>query len=143
VLAKVACPRGFRVIALPAPAEREKTRCTCSDTPDLLAAGEIVIFDRSWYNRAGVERVMGSCTEEQAKHLLLLAPMVEKTTIESGIIMLKYCLEVCEDSRHAGSKRASTTAGLEQFLQDGRIKLDINSIQRAVKRGRFGCGPSE
>ena len=67
--------------------------------PHLPAAGEIVIFDRSWYNRAGVERVMGFCTEEQAKRFLQMAPPVEKAIVESGIILLKYWLEVSEEEQ--------------------------------------------
>src|SRR6201993_1129778 len=90
-------PRIFRVIALPAPTEREKTQMYIQRyLPHLPAAGEIVIFDRSWYNRAGVERVMGFCTEEQAKHFLEMTPAAEKVIIESGIILLKYWLEVSE-----------------------------------------------
>ena len=62
--------------------------------PHLPAAGEVVIFDRSWYNRAGVERVMGFCSEEQAQHFLSMRRAVEKQIVESGIILLKYWLEV-------------------------------------------------
>jgi polyphosphate kinase len=76
-------PRVFRVVALPAPTEREKSQMYIQRyIPHLPAAGEAVMFDRSWYNRAGVERVMGFCTEEQVKHFLLLAPPVEKTIID-------------------------------------------------------------
>jgi polyphosphate kinase len=67
--------------------------------PHLPAGGEVVIFDRSWYNRAGVERVMGFCTEEQAKRFLEVVPNVEKAIIESGIILLKYWLEVSPDEQ--------------------------------------------
>ena len=78
-------PRVFRVVALPAPTEREKSQMYIQRyIPHLPAAGEIVIFDRSWYNRAGVERVMGFCTEEQAKRFLQIAPPVEKAIIEFG-----------------------------------------------------------
>ena len=83
-------PRVFRVVALTAPTEREKSQMYIQRyLPHLPAAGEVVIFDRSWYNRAGVERVMGFCTEEQAKHFLRNAPLVEKAMVESGIILLK------------------------------------------------------
>ena len=76
-------PCVFRVVALPAPTEREKSQMYVQRyIPHLPAAGEIVIFDRSWYNRAGVERVMGFCTEEQAKHFLEVTPPVEKTIVE-------------------------------------------------------------
>src|SRR5271165_6272807 len=76
-------PRVFRVIALPAPTEREKSQMYIQRyVPHLPAGGEIVIFDRSWYNRAGVERVMGFCSEEQAKRFLEMVPSVEKAIIE-------------------------------------------------------------
>ncbi|HVJ32586.1 MAG TPA: polyphosphate kinase 2 [Terriglobia bacterium] len=90
-------PRVFRVVALPAPTEREKSQMYIQRyIPHLPAAGEVVIFDRSWYNRAGVERVMGFCTEDQARHFLQMAPSVEKAIIDSGVILLKYWLEVSE-----------------------------------------------
>src|SRR5713101_10131573 len=88
-------PRIFRVLALPAPTEREKTQMYPQRyIPHLPAAGEVMIFDRSWYNRAGVERVMGFCTEEQVKHFLEMVPLFEKVVVESGVILLKYWLEV-------------------------------------------------
>src|SRR5271163_3790500 len=88
-------PRLFRVVALPAPTEREKSQMYAQRyIPHLPAAGEIVIFDRSWYNRAGVERVLGFCTEEQAKRFLQMIPGVEKAIIDSGVNLLKYWLEV-------------------------------------------------
>jgi len=88
-------PRTFRVIALPAPTEREQSQMYIQRyLPYLPAAGEIVIFDRSWYNRAGVERVMGFCTEDQAKRFLRIVPYVERAIVESGVILLKYWLEV-------------------------------------------------
>ena len=93
-------PRVFRVVALPAPTEREKSQMYVQRyIPHLPAAGEIVIFDRSWYNRAGVERVMGFCTEEQAKRFLQMVPPVEKAIVDSGIILLKYWLEVSEEEQ--------------------------------------------
>lgn len=93
-------PRIFRVIALPPPTEREKSQMFIQRyLPHLPAAGEIVIFDRSWYNRAGVERVMGFCTEEQAKKFLATVPFVEKAIVESGVILLKYWLEVSEEEQ--------------------------------------------
>src|SRR5213592_978341 len=79
-------PRVFRVVALPAPTEREKSQMYMQRyVRHLPAAGEIVIFDRSWYNRAGVERVMGFCTEEQARAFLKTVPLVEKAIVESGV----------------------------------------------------------
>src|SRR6516162_4482621 len=82
-------PRVFRVVALPAPSDREKSQIYIQRyIPHFPAKGEIAIFDRSWYNRAGVERVMGFCTEEQAKHFLQLTPPVERAIIESGVILI-------------------------------------------------------
>src|SRR3954453_6847018 len=88
-------PRIFRVVALTAPTERKKSQMYIQRSlPYLPAAGEIVIFDRSWYNRAGVERVMGFCTEKEARGFLKVAPLFEKLMTESGVILLKYWLEV-------------------------------------------------
>ena len=93
-------PRVFRVVALPAPTEREKSQMYAQRyIPHLPAAGEVVIFDRSWYNRAGVERVMGFCTEQQAKDFLTVVPLVEKLMVASGIILLKYWLEVSPEEQ--------------------------------------------
>ena len=90
-------PRVFRVVALPSPTEREKSQMYVQRyITHFPAAGEVVIFDRSWYNRAGVERVMGFCTDEQAKRFLQMAPGVEKAMVDSGILLLKYWLEVGE-----------------------------------------------
>ena len=105
-------PRVFRVVALPAPTKREKSQMYLQRyVPHLPAAGEIVIFDRSWYNRAGVERVMGFCTEEQAKRFLEVAPLVEKSIVDSGVVLLKYWLEVSPDEQ---------TRRLEARIDDGR-----------------------
>ncbi|PIT39559.1 polyphosphate kinase 2 [Snodgrassella alvi] len=88
-------PRIFQVVALPAPSERQKSQMYMQRyIPHLPAAGEVVIFDRSWYNRAGVERVMGFCTEQESKEFLEIIPFMEKAIINSGIILLKYWLEV-------------------------------------------------
>ena len=88
-------PRVFRVIALPAPTDKEKSQLYFQRyVPHLPSAGEIVIFDRSWYNRAGVERVMGFCTEEQVVKFLDGTPVMEKAMVDAGIILLKYWLEV-------------------------------------------------
>ncbi len=93
-------PRVFRVVALPAPTERQKSQMYIQRYIEHFpAAGEVVIFDRSWYNRAGVERVMGFCTPEQTTRFLNQAPAVEKAMIESGIILLKYWLEVGMDEQ--------------------------------------------
>ena len=88
-------PRVFRVIALPAPTEREKSQMYLQRyLPHFPAAGEVVIFDRSWYNRAGVEPVMGFCTPEETGRFLELTPAVEKAMTDDGILLLKYWLEV-------------------------------------------------
>src|SRR5216110_3466864 len=87
-------PRVFRVVALPAPTPREKSQMYVQRyLPHLRAAGEVVIFDRSWYNRAGVERVMGFCSEDEVKAFLRAVPLVERAIVDSGIILLKYWLE--------------------------------------------------
>ena len=105
-------PRVFRVIALPAPTEREKSQMYLQRyLPHLPAAGEIVIFDRSWYNRAGVERVMGFCSEEESKAFLKAVPLVEKAIVNSGVILLKYWLEVSEEEQ---------TRRLQARIDDGR-----------------------
>ena len=88
-------PRVFRVVALPAPTDKEKSQLYFQRyVQHLPAAGEIVIFDRSWYNRAGVERVMGFCTQEQVEKFLDGTPVMEKAMVDAGIILLKYWLEV-------------------------------------------------
>jgi polyphosphate kinase len=105
-------PRVFRVIALPTPTEREQSQMYMQRyLPHFPAAGEIVIFDRSWYNRAGVERVMGFCTEDQAKRFLEVAPLFEKAMVESGILLRKYWLEVSPDEQ---------TSRLESRIHDER-----------------------
>ncbi len=120
-------PRTFRVIALPAPSEREKSQMYVQRyLPHLPAAGEIVIFDRSWYNRSGVERVMGFCTEEQARRFLDAVPGVEKAIVESGIILLKYWLDVSPEEQ---------TRRIEQRITDPRkiwklSPMDLKSYSR-------------
>jgi len=105
-------PRVFRVMALPAPTEREKTQMYSQRyLPHLPAAGEVVIWDRSWYNRAGVERVMGFCPEEETKRFLQVVPAFEKMMVESGIIVIKYWLEVSMEEQ---------TRRLEARIDDGR-----------------------
>ncbi|BCQ28576.1 polyphosphate kinase 2 (plasmid) [Caballeronia sp. NK8] len=120
-------PRIFRVIALPAPTEREKTQMYVQRyLPHLPAAGEITLFDRSWYNRAGVERVMGFCTDEQATTFLKGVPLVERAIIDSGIILLKYWLEVGQEEQ---------TRRLEERIYDERkiwelSPMDLRSYSR-------------
>ncbi|MBD9415297.1 polyphosphate kinase 2 [Pseudomonas sp. PDM16] len=120
-------PRVFRVVALPAPTEREKTQMYGQRyLQHMPAAGEIVIFDRSWYNRAGVERVMGFCSEEQAHKFLNVVPLFEKMIVESGVILIKYWLEV---SAQEQQRR------LEERIHDGRkiwklSPMDLKSFTR-------------
>ncbi|MBI6954023.1 polyphosphate kinase 2 [Pseudomonas sp. CCOS 191] len=120
-------PRVFRVVALPAPTEREKTQMYAQRyLTHLPAAGEVVIFDRSWYNRAGVERVMGFCTEEQAHKFLTVVPMFERMMVESGIILIKYWLEVSAEEQ---------TRRLQDRISDGRklwklSPMDVKSYNR-------------
>ena len=120
-------PRIFRVVALPAPTDREKSQMYVQRyLPYLPAAGEIVIFDRSWYNRAGVERVMGFCTEEQARTFLKAVPLVEKAIVNSGVLLLKYWLEVSPEEQ---------TRRLEARIKDGRkiwklSPMDLKSYSR-------------
>jgi polyphosphate kinase len=105
-------PRVFRVVALPAPTEREKTQMYAQRyMAHLPAAGEVVIFDRSWYNRAGVERVMGFASEEAAEHFLKLVPSYEHAIVESQIVLIKYWLEVSEEEQ---------TRRLTDRIEDGR-----------------------
>lgn len=120
-------PRVFHVVALPAPTEREKSQMYFQRyVPHFPAAGEITIFDRSWYNRAGVERVMGFCTEEQAKRFLEIAPELEHLLVESDTILLKYWLEVSPEEQ---SRR------LQERITDGRktwklSPMDLESYRR-------------
>jgi polyphosphate kinase 2 len=120
-------PRVFRVIALPAPTEREKSQMYVQRyLPHLPAAGEVIIFDRSWYNRAGVERVMGFCSEEQSKQFLKVVPAVEKAIVDSGVRLIKYWLEVSEEEQ---------TRRLADRIHDGRkvwklSPMDLKSYSR-------------
>jgi polyphosphate kinase 2 len=93
-------PRVFRHIALPAPTEREKSQLYIQRfMAHFPAAGEIVLFDRSWYNRAGVERVMGFCSKEEYERFMRLVPSIEKEIVDNGIILLKYFLDVSQDEQ--------------------------------------------
>ncbi|MFO1325333.1 MAG: polyphosphate kinase 2 [Burkholderiales bacterium] len=126
-------PRVFRVIALPAPTEREKSQMYFQRyMPHLPAAGEVVIFDRSWYNRAGVERVMGFCTDDQVTRFLNNVPLVEKSMVDSGIILIKYWLEVSEQEQ---------TRRLKARIDDGRkiwklSPMDLKSYSRWYEYSR-------
>jgi polyphosphate kinase len=120
-------PRIFRVVALPAPTERETSQMYMQRyVPHLPAAGEIVIFDRSWYNRAGVERVMEFCSMEQVERFLTVTPEFEKAMVESGIVLIKYWLEVREEEQ---------TRRLEARISDPRkiwklSPMDLKSYNR-------------
>jgi polyphosphate kinase 2 len=120
-------PRVFRVVALPAPTEREKSQMYIQRyLPHFPAAGEVVIFDRSWYNRAGVEPVMGFCTPQESARFLGLVPGVEKAMAEDGILLLKYWLEVSP---------AEQTRRLESRMNDPRkiwklSGMDLKSYSR-------------
>ncbi len=100
VLTERVSPRVFRVVALPAPTEREKSQMYIQRyLTHFPAAGEVVIFDRSWYNRAGVEYVMGFCTKAQHQTFLQVCPTIEHYIIQSGIILVKYWLEVSNEEQ--------------------------------------------
>ena len=126
-------PRIFRVVALPAPTDREKSQMYIQRyLPYMPAAGEIVIFDRSWYNRAGVERVMGFCTPEQLKWFYKAVPAVEKAIVQSGITLIKYWLEVSPEEQ---------TRRLEARIDDGRkiwklSPMDLKSYSRWYEYSR-------
>jgi len=120
-------PRVFKVVALAAPTERERSQMYIQRyIGHFPAAGEVVIFDRSWYNRAGVERVMGFCTPEQADRFLEQVPAVEKAMVDSGIILIKYWLEVSPEEQ---------TRRLSRRMNDPRkvwklTDMDIKSYAR-------------
>jgi polyphosphate kinase 2 len=120
-------PRVFRVVALPAPTEREKSQMYIQRyMAHFPGGGEVVIFDRSWYNRAGVERVMGFCEEEQVERFLKITPLVERAMVNSGIILLKYWLEVSMEEQ---------TRRLESRIDDPRkhwklTPMDLKSYSR-------------
>jgi polyphosphate kinase 2 len=116
-------PRVFRVVALPAPSEREKTQMYAQRyMTHFPAAGEVVIFDRSWYNRAGVERVMGFCTDEQARHFLKGVPLVERAMTAAGIVLLKYWFEVSAEEQ---------TRRLQDRIDDGRKLWKLSPMDLA------------
>src|ERR1700722_6011218 len=126
-------PRVFRVVALPAPTEREQSQMYIQRyLPHFPAAGEVVIFDRSWYNRAGVERVMGFTSEDEVFRFLRLAPPVEQAMVDSGIILLKYWLEVGQEQQ---------TRRIESRIDDPRkvwklSPMDLKSYSRWYEYSR-------
>ncbi len=119
--------RVFRVVALPSPTEREKSQMYVQRyIPHLPAAGEVVIFDRSWYNRAGVERVMGFCSAEEVTRFLRMTPAVEKAMVDSGIVLIKYWLDI---------SMAEQKRRFESRIDDGRkiwklSPMDLKSYER-------------
>jgi polyphosphate kinase 2 len=126
-------PRVFRLIALPAPSDREKSQMYLQRyMQHFPAAGEIVIFDRSWYNRAGVERVMGFCTEEQYRQFLKLCPTVEKYITDAGIILIKYWLEVGQKEQQRRFE-----ARLKDPLRQWKLSpMDVESFRRWYEYSR-------
>ena len=126
-------PRVFRVVALPAPTERQKSQMYIQRYIEHFpAAGEVVIFDRSWYNRAGVERVMGFCTPAQTDRFLEQVPAVEKAMVDAGIILVKYWLEVSSDEQ---------TRRIESRIHDPRkvwklSDMDLKSYSRWYEYSR-------
>ena len=120
-------PRVFRVVALPAPSDREKSQMYLQRyLQHFPAAGEIVIFDRSWYNRAGVEYVLGFCTREQHRRFLEVCPLFEKQVVESGIRLFKYWLEVGPDEQ-----KRRFEARIEDPLRQWKLSpTDLESRRR-------------
>jgi polyphosphate kinase 2 len=126
-------PRVFRVIALPAPSDRQKTQMFMQRYIEQFpAGGEIAIFDRSWYNRAGVEYVMGFCTPEQHKRFLELCPQVEKVAVENGIILIKLWLEVGQEEQERRFE-----ARIEDPLRQWKLSpMDTESFSRWYEYSR-------
>lgn len=120
-------PRVFRLVALPAPSDREKSQMYMQRyMRHFPAAGEIVIWDRSWYNRAGVEHVMGFCSKEQYKTFLKLCPTVEKYVVDAGIILLKYWLEVGKNEQQRRFE-----ARIKDPLRQWKLSpMDLESFRR-------------
>jgi len=120
-------PRTFRVVALPAPSDREKSQVYMQRyLQHFPAAGEVVIFDRSWYNRAGVEYVMGFCTPKQHKRFLKVCPQVEKFFVDGGVILIKLWLEVGNDEQ----KRRFEARATDPLRQWKLSPMDLPSRER-------------
>lgn len=126
-------PRCFRLIALPAPSDREKSQLYVQRyIPHFPAAGEVVIFDRSWYNRAGVEHVMGFCTNKQYQRFLELCPSFEKNIVDNGIILVKYWLEVSNDEQ-----KRRFEARIDDPLRQWKLSnMDLPSRERWYEYSR-------
>jgi polyphosphate kinase len=120
-------PRVFKHVALPAPSDREKSQLYIQRyMANFPAAGEIILFDRSWYNRAGVERVMGFCSEDQYQRFLKLAPAIEREVVNNGIILLKYFLDVSQDEQ-----RRRFEARTEDPVKHWKLSpMDVESVRR-------------
>jgi len=120
-------PRVFQHVALPAPSGREKSQIYIQRyMAHFPAAGEIILFDRSWYNRAGVERVMGFCSDEQYERFLKLAPAIEREVVNSGIYLLKYFLDVSQDEQ-----RRRFEARIEDPVRHWKLSpMDVESVRR-------------
>lgn len=120
-------PRVFRLIALPAPSDREKSQLYLQRYfSHFPAAGEVVIFDRSWYNRAGVEHVLGFCTDEQHRKFLEVCPAFEKQMVDNGIVLRKYWLEVS-----AGEQKRRFQARIDDPVRQWKLSpTDLESRRR-------------
>jgi len=121
-------PRVYRHVALPAPSDREKTQVYPQRyIAHFPAAGEIILFDRSWYNRAGVERVMGFCTEEEAERFLEVTPAIEREmVVQNGIILRKYFLDISQDEQ-----RRRFEARIDDPVKHWKLSpMDIESVRR-------------
>jgi polyphosphate kinase len=121
-------PRVFRHVALPAPSNREKTQVYPQRyIAHFPSAGEIILFDRSWYNRAGVERVMGFCTEEEAVRFLLVTPAIEREmVVQNGIILRKYFLDISQDEQ-----RRRFEARIDDPVKHWKLSpMDVESVRR-------------
>jgi polyphosphate kinase 2 len=126
-------PRVFRVVALPAPSDREKTQMYLQRyVQHFPAAGEIVIFDRSWYNRAGVEHVMGFCTSEQYRRFMELCPLFERYVVDAGILLIKYWMEVGKQEQQRRFE-ARITDPLRQWKLS---PMDLESFRRWYEYSR-------
>jgi len=120
-------PRVFKHVALPAPSDREKSQIFIQRyVAHFPAAGEIILFDRSWYNRAGVERVMGFCSDGDYERFMRLAPAIEHEIVHNGIILLKYFLDVSQDEQ-----RRRFEARIEDPLKHWKLSpMDVESVRR-------------
>jgi polyphosphate kinase 2 len=126
-------PRVFRVVALPAPSNREKTQLFMQRYIEQFpAAGEILLMDRSWYNRSGVEYVMGFCTEAQRNHFLKICPLVEKWIVDAGIMLIKIWLEVGQDEQ----ERRFMARIKDPVRQWKLSSMDIESYRRWYQYSR-------